>query len=453
MVFFCTGITNLFKVVQSISDPEGGGKGRGLTEGQNNRFSHLKYGKSVKTFCFKHFVLFKMLIIFVKKIMNPFIIREYKGRQFFCDRENETKAVLNAIQNGRDITLVSLRKMGKTGLIMRTFEELKKKDAFETIYLDIYSTENLKGLINQLATSIFRMKKTIGEKIEDFLHSFRYVRPVISIDQLTGVPLVSFMIVDEREARNTLEELFELLRQRAKKKSIVIAIDEFQQIGNYPEKNVEALIRGMIQTLSNVRFIFSGSNRTILTRMFQDATQPFYQSTEMMYLVEIEQQAYEKFILTQFIKNSRKVEEGVITGLLCWCRCHTWYVQYICNRLYETGNKISKENYQNIQREILTGQEPFYLEYRNILTRHQWQLMKAIARSDGANMITSGSFIKQNDLTNASTIKRGVESLLQKEMIFQKDETFYVYDVFFSRWLEMRSDAPTGITLTATNIS
>ena len=91
MVFFCTGITNLFKVVQSISDPEGGGKGRGLTEGQNNRFSHLKYGKSVKTFCFKHFVLFKMLIIFVKKIMNPFIIREYKGRQFFCDRKTENK--------------------------------------------------------------------------------------------------------------------------------------------------------------------------------------------------------------------------------------------------------------------------------------------------------------------------------------------------------------------------
>jgi len=228
--------------------------------------------------------------------MNPFIIREYKGHRFFCDREKETNSIIDALQNGRDITLVSLRKMGKTGLIMRSFEELKKKKAFETIYLDIYSTENLKGLINQLATSLFRMKKTFGEKMEEFLRSFRYVRPVISIDQLTGFPSVSFLIVDEKEARNTLEELFDMLRERAKKVPIVIAIDEFQQIGTYPEKNIEAMIRGMIQTLSNVRFIFSGSNRTILTRMFQDAAQPFYQSTDMMYLVEIEQSTYEKFI-------------------------------------------------------------------------------------------------------------------------------------------------------------
>jgi hypothetical protein len=392
-----------------------------------------------------------MLIIFVKKIMNPFIIREYKGRSFFCDREKETKNIINAINNGRDITLVSLRKMGKTGLIMYTFEELKKKKTFESIYLDIYHTENLRGMINQLATSLFRLKKTFGKKMEEFLNAFRYVRPVISMDQLTGLPLVSFTIADEKEARNTLEELFEMLRERGKKISIVIAIDEFQQIGNYPEKNVEALIRGMIQTLSNVRFIFSGSNKTILTRMFGNATQPFYQSTEMMYLAEIEQETYEKFIKTQFIKDSRQVEEGIITELLRWCRCHTWYVQYVCNKLYETEKQISKEIYKNIQREILIGREPFYLEYRNMLTHHQWQLMKAIACSDGANMITSGSFIKKHNLTNASTIKRGVDSLLQKEMIYQKNENFYVYDVFFSRWLEMLGDASIVTTLPATN--
>jgi len=104
----------------------------------------------------------------------------------------------------------------------------------------------------------------------------------------------------------------------------------------------------MIQTLSNVRFIFSGSNRTILTRMFQDATQPFYQSTDMLYLVEIDQPIYEKFIKAQFIKHSLQVEEGVITELLIWCRCHTWYVQYVCNKLYETGKNISKENYTSV---------------------------------------------------------------------------------------------------------
>lgn len=370
--------------------------------------------------------------------MNPFIIREYKGRNFFCDREKETETIIRAIHNGRDITLVSLRKMGKTGLIIHTFEQLKREKTYETIYLDIYHTENLNGLINQLATALFRIKKTFGEKMREFLHNFRFVRPVISIDQLTGLPSVSFLIADEKEARNTLEDIFIMLRERSKKIPIVIAIDEFQQIGNYPEKNVEALIRGMIQTLSNIRFIFSGSNKTILTRMFGDATRPFYQSTEMMYLFEIAPDDYEMFIKTLFVKNSRQVEDGIITELLRWSRCHTWYVQYVCNKLYETDRQIDKQNYKNVQREILTGLEPFYLEYRNLLTHHQWQLLKAIARSDGSNMLTSGIFIKKHNLTNASTIKRGVDALIDKEMIYKSNDNYFVYDVFFSRWLEMQ---------------
>jgi uncharacterized protein len=378
-----------------------------------------------------------MFITFVKTFtMNPFIIRGYKGRSYFCDREKETESIISAVTNGRDITLVSLRKMGKTGLLIHTFEELKKQKTYETIYLDIYHTENLNGLINQLATALFRMKKTFGEKMREFLQNFRYIRPVISIDQLTGFPSVSFLIADEKDARNTLEELFVILRERGKNIPIIIAIDEFQQIGNYPEKNVEALLRGMIQELNNIRFIFSGSNKTILTRMFGDATRPFYQSTEMMFLVEIVPDVYEKFIKTLFVKNSRQVEEGIITELLRWSHWHTWYVQYVCNKLYETGLMVSNENYKNVQQEILAGMEPFYLEYRNLLTRHQWQLLKAIARSDGSNMVTSGSFIKKYNLTNASTIKRSVDSLLDKEMIYKKNENFFVYDVFFSRWLE-----------------
>jgi len=368
--------------------------------------------------------------------MNPFIIRGYHGNKYFCDREKETGTIIHAIRNGRDITLVSLRKMGKTGLLLHTFERLKKEKNVETVYLDIYHTENLNGFINQLATALFRMKKSFGERMKEFLNHFRYVRPVISLDQLNGMPSVTFQIADEKEARNTLDELFAILKERSKNTLVVIGIDEFQQISNYPEPNVEALIRGLIQTLSNVRFIFSGSNKTILARMFGDATRPFYQSTEMMFLVEINATVYETFIKALFTKNLREVDDGIITEILDWSRCHTWYVQYLSNKLFESGQKVNQENLKKTRQEILTSLEPFYLEYRNLLTRHQWQLLKAIAHTNGSNMLTSGSFIRKYKLTNASTIKRGVDSLLDKEMIYKRDDNYFVYDVFFSRWLE-----------------
>ena len=368
--------------------------------------------------------------------MNPFIIRGYLGNKYFCDREKETEIFIHAIQNGRDITLVSLRKMGKTGLLLHAFERLKKQKGIETIYLDIYHTENLNGFINQLATALFRMKKSFGERMKEFLINFRFVRPVISLDPLSGLPTVTFQIADEKEARNTMNELFAILKERSKNTLVVIGIDEFQQISNYPEPNVEALIRGMIQTLRNVRFIFSGSNKTILARMFGDATRPFYQSTEMMFLTEIDATTYQHFIKALFTKNLREADDGIITEILDWCRCHTWYVQYLSNKLFERGQNLNQENLKKTQQEILASLEPFYLEYRNLLTRHQWQLLKAIAHTKGSNMLTSGSFVRKYKLTNASTIKRGVDSLLDKEMIYKKDDNYFVYDVFFSRWLE-----------------
>lgn len=122
----------------------------------------------------------------------------------------------------------------------------------------------------------------------EYIESFRYIRPVISIDPLSGLPTASFKISSEEEAQQTISDLFKILVEKSLSKSIVLAIDEFQQITKYPEKNVEALIRGNIQNLHNVTIIFSGSNKSLLGQIFSNPSRPFYQSTELMYLEEIQ---------------------------------------------------------------------------------------------------------------------------------------------------------------------
>lgn len=305
--------------------------------------------------------------------------------------------------------------MGKTGLIHHTLEKIRKEKSFATIYLDIFHTENLNGFINTFATAIFRMKKPAG-------------------------------------ARYTLEDLFGIIVKRNKKVQVIIAIDEFQQIAKYPEKNTEALLRGITQSLKNVRFIFSGSNRNMLSRMFGETSRPFYQGTEMMYLEEIDSLRYSQFIQRLFKKNSRKIEEKTISEILKITRCHTWYTQYCCNRLFERKKNIDTEEFLNVLRLILIENEPFYFEFRSLVTRYQWQLLKAIALSDGAESVTSGDFIRKFSLTNASTVKRGIDSLTEKEMIYKKENRYFVYDLFFSRWLEIQGDAPIIYTLKATNL-
>ena len=74
---------------------------------------------------------------------NPFIYEGYEGPDYFCDRTEETENIISHLQNGRNTTLVSPRKIGKTGLIWHTFNRIRQenKDAV-CIYTDIFHTQN-----------------------------------------------------------------------------------------------------------------------------------------------------------------------------------------------------------------------------------------------------------------------------------------------------------------------
>ncbi len=369
--------------------------------------------------------------------MNPFIIKGYAGPECFCDRETETERLIHAIENQRNLTLVSLRKMGKTGLIHHVFNRLDAEN-YDTVYMDIYDTVNLTGFINKFASALLSLRKTFKERMMEYIGSFRYIRPVISVDALTGLPSASFRISSEEEAHQTVGELFRILHEKSMIKPIVLAIDEFQQITKYPEKNVEAVIRSQIQQMQRVSIVFSGSSKSLLGQIFTNPARPFYQSTELMYLDKINRLSYADFIQKIFSSHSIRIDPEAVELILDRTMSHTYYVQFCCNKLFEKElTKITIQEVKEVFQQILIDQEPFYLEFRNLITQHQWQLLKAIAKENGAKNTASSSFIRQYGLTNASTVKRGLDSLLDKELIYKSNEGYFLQDVFFSRWMEL----------------
>ena len=83
-----------------------------------------------------------------KQLDNPFVYQGYEVPDYFCDREEETKNMISALNNGRNLTLISPRKIGKTGLINHVFYQIKKKNKEAIcIYVDIFSTKNLQEFV------------------------------------------------------------------------------------------------------------------------------------------------------------------------------------------------------------------------------------------------------------------------------------------------------------------
>jgi hypothetical protein len=370
--------------------------------------------------------------------MNPFILKDYAGPDFFCDRTSETTRLINAIGNQRNLTLSSIRKMGKTGLIHHVFHLLNQSEETDTVYFDIYYTESLSDFINKFGTSILKVEDSFPEKIKRKINSFiKAIRPTITYDSLTGSPVFSFQLENESAGIRTLDEIFGFLNERSLDKPLVIAIDEFQQIARYPEGNIEALLRSNIQKLQNVNFVFSGSDKQLLINMFADAKRPFYQSTEFMHLEEIPGQEYAEYIGINFEKGSITIDDDAIREILLSTRRHTYYVQFLCNRLFGSGiSHISKEIVLQIYADILMENEIYYSEYRDLLTRQQWNLLIALAHEEGISQVTSSSFLKKHDLNNAATVRRGIHALLDKNMIYRKGTKYYVFDVFFAKWLQ-----------------
>lgn len=370
--------------------------------------------------------------------MNPFIIKNYAGPEYFCNRITETSRITNAIENQRNLTLSSIRKMGKTGLIHHVFHHIGQQSEVDAIYFDIYFTESLSGFINKFGTSLLSVKESFSERIKRKISDFiRNIRPTITYDGFTGSPVFSFNVENESAGIRTLDEIFGFLNERSQEKPIVIAIDEFQQIANYPETNVEALLRSKIQQLPNVNFIFSGSDRQLLTSMFADAKRPFYQSTEFMHLEEIPEEEYRQFINSKFTAGSIVTDDEAISKIFELTRRHTYYVQFLCNRLFGSGlTTIGKEAVIQTLSDIFKENEVYYGEYRELLTKPQWNLLIAIAKEEGVSQVTSGSFMKNHDLSNNATVRRGIQSLLDKKIIYKTDAKFFVQDVFFAKWLK-----------------
>jgi uncharacterized protein len=370
---------------------------------------------------------------------NPFIITGYHGPELFCDRENETRTLISNAENGVNTTLISIRRMGKTGLILHTMERLSKNKNHICIYVDIYATQNLKDFANKLGSAIldaFPERNTAGKK---FMNLLKGLRPVLTYDVLTGQPQVSFTFSTQQQYEHSIESLFQFLESQ--NKPILLAIDEFQQITKYPEKNMEALLRSHLHTLKNVNLIFSGSSHHILSEMFSDGTRPFFASTQFLYLKEIERKTYINFIRSIFKSFHLNIEEDALNLVVDFSRLHTFYTQSVCNRVFATRIKIiTQEDVRQICRSFIFEQEPLFFQYRNLLTPIQWNLLKAVAKEEKVYQPNSKDFIEKHKLGIPANIQRAIESLLNKEMLYKGNDStgayYTVYDVFLSRWME-----------------
>ncbi|HLP72527.1 MAG TPA: ATP-binding protein [Bacteroidales bacterium] len=375
----------------------------------------------------------------MKKPSTPFPLTGYYGSEYFCDREDETRMLVTNIKGGVSTILTAERRMGKTSLIMHVLN--KRSLGAKAVYLDILSTESRNDFLNELATSLIRNasgSKGFGKKLWDFIKT---LRPVIKFDDLTGTPQVSFL-PDSESADERVRSILNFLEKQDEK--IVIAIDEFQQILNYPEPNTDAMLRTIIQRMKNLVFIFSGSQQHLMNELFTLPSRPFYNSSAFLKIGRIEQSKYTGFIMDKFSEAEIGISAVTVSKILQWADIHTYYVQLLCSRLFLSGShEITETLWKQEASKLLLEQEPVFYNYRGMLTNPQWHLLKAAGREGEVFEPTSSEFINKNNLGAPATVLRSLKSLMKMELIHydftpEGRKYYKINDLLFRRWVEMK---------------
>lgn len=374
-------------------------------------------------------------------LQNPFVLFGYAGKTYFCDRETETNELISALQNGRNVTLRSPRRVGKTGLIHHVFDQLAQSNPeIKCFYVDLFATHSLDEMVTELGKAVIGQLDTPMQKAENYVVKFfQSCRLYFSTDPLTGSPKLGLDLVTDNPAV-TLDEIFSYICRS--ERECYIAIDEFQQILEYPEKNVEALLRTFIQNISNANFVFAGSQRRLMEEMFFSEKRPFFMSARSIVLEAIPFDVYCDFVCHHFEQAGKAIERDAIRLVYDAFQGVTLYLQRIMKDAFiitPAGDTCNTENTRHLVDEYILECEPRLREQLAMITEPQKELLYAMSEEGGpVKSITSAAFIKRHRMKSSSAVQSASKKLLEYDLLTRREGFYQITDPLLALWLKSR---------------
>ena len=381
----------------------------------------------------------------MEKVTNPFIVLGTIPDPYFCDREKETERLVRYLTNGQNVVLHAPRRIGKSKLIEHCFEQPAIKGKYYTIFVDILQTGNLQEFTYEFGKAVFEATASLGDKLmKQFAQTVQSLHTEYTIDPMTGFPKLSLSIGHIENAIYTIEEVFRFLEQADK--PCIVAIDEFQRIADYPEKNVEAILRTHIQKMRNCKFVFAGSDRHLLGQMFQDYNRPFYNSAATITLEQIERSKYNAFATMHFEEYDKHISPEDVDRVYDLFDGNTFAMQKTLNIAFSLTEKKEWCTIDTIRQaidEIIEENDFSYRTHLMSVGSSQKEVLFAIARSGKAMQITSAAFVGKYRLGSASSVQSAVRKLKADgwvaEYINQAGQKYYqVNDYFLMLWIQKK---------------
>jgi AAA+ ATPase superfamily predicted ATPase len=220
-------------------------------------------------------------------------------------------------------------------------------------------------------------------------------------------------------------------------KSAVIVFDEFQEITNFDDDEIERKMRSVFQNHRNVSYIFMGSKTHLMRDIFNNPNRPFYKSGKHFPLGRIDHEELSLFAKKKFSDQDIVIDNNELKSILNNTECHPYYFQMLCNVLWELcmdSMVITDSDIGKALDILISRESSAYIAMWEELTIKQKNLMVALAKEESPEVF-SKKFLETYGLGPSSSIQKALKKLLKKELIQQENGSYMVYDLFFKKWI------------------
>lgn len=370
----------------------------------------------------------------------PFVFGVRVEGDTFTDRKEETNRLKMNFLYGVNTILISPRRMGKTSLVEKV-SSMVECESLKIAKIDAFGCRSENDFINAFATAVVRATSTKWEEWIENTKTFlsRFI-PKISIGQ---DPLSDFSIALEYNKSNTVtEDILQLPETIAKQKGIkiVICIDEFQQIADFPDSlTFQKKLRSIWQLQRNVSYCLYGSKKHMMETMFQSQSHPFYRFGDIFYLNKIAESDWVEFICNRFKVTGKEISPELATEICSVTDRYSSYVQQLSWLVWlRTTFRATKEDVEYGIDHMLDACEPLFIQQTESLSSYQMNFLQAL--TDGVTTgFTRSEILNNYQLGTAANISRLKKALTEKDLIaLTAPKKLQISDPILALWLKRR---------------
>ena len=378
---------------------------------------------------------------------NPFVYGEVVPGEAFVDREPELDRLVADLGSGQKVFLISPRRYGKSSLIRQTLESLRRRGAL-TVDVTVSSYSSYLAFLEGYARAIASVESKWERARTWLMEAISSTRPEIRYEPKEsgmGRFSVAFpQVTTARDLNRVANEVFTLPGKLAteRKRTVVVALDEFQAIDSFNGGSVEHALRAAVQHQRQVGYVFAGSEPSLMEKMI-GPRRPFYKAGPVMRLQKISPTLFGDFIERRFIKTGMKPEAGVAEAIVDLAGNLPYDVQRLAHEAWDDvrakgGRKVTLEDLHGTLTRLLSEQETIFEALWQRLTLQQRATLRAVVLQGGREIHSADARMRHR-LGGPSTIQKSIAALTKQDVLLKEGPRYVVVDSLLREWVARRT--------------